>query len=119
MTGVAKIPRKIWIRKMIRRSMEQFISQLINEQLGQATAIENGIAELFECLVRIKELFSRECRDHQELLASQLVHHSQEGNLEEIYALSFNLFEGECDRNFDCIYYSVSQPLKVYHAKMI
>ena len=84
--------------------VEQFISQLINKQLGQAPATESGIAELFEYLVRIKELFAQECRDNQELLASQLVHHSQEGSMEEIYALSFNLFEGERDRNFDCIH---------------
>ena len=75
--------------------VEQFLSQLMNEQ--QAPAAQSGMAELFECLVRMKEVFAQEDRDNQELLASQLVFHGQEGNLEEIYALSFNLFEGEFD----------------------
>ena len=86
--------------------VEQFLSQLMNEQL--APTAQSGMAELFECLVRMKELFAQEDRDNQELLASQLVFHGLEGNLEEIYALSFNLFEGEYDRKFDCIFYSVS-----------
>ena len=69
--------------------MQLFMSQL-SEQLAAAT--ESGVTELFECLVKIKECFAQEERDNQELFASQLV---QEGNLEEIYALSFNLFEGK------------------------
>lgn len=71
--------------------MQLLVSQLLSEAEELASATEKGVAELHECLVKIEELFAQEERVNQELLASQLV---EEGNLEEIYALSFNLFEG-------------------------
>lgn len=72
--------------------MQLFVSQLL-DQAEQLTS--GGVTELFECLLKVKEFFAQEGRDNQELLAGQLVHPDQEGSLEEMYALSFNLFEGE------------------------
>ena len=102
--------------------MHLFVSQLLNqaEQLASSSSSSGDMTELFECLLKVKEFFAQEGRDNQELFACQLVHPDQEGSLEELYALSFNLFEGEhahCHRNY--IYNSTLQPLRGCHARMI
>ena len=99
--------------------MHLFVSQLLN-QAEQLASSSSDMTELSECLLKVKEFFAQEGRDNQELLASQLVHPDQEGSLEEMYALSFNLFEGErahCHRNY--IYNSTLQPPRDCHARMI
>ena len=98
--------------------MQLFVSQLLNQAEQLASG---GVTELFECLLKVKECFAQEGRGNQELLASQLVHPDQEGSLEEIYALCFNLFEGKsvCIGILTSIYNCTIQPPRVYHARMI